>query len=181
MGRLIGRADVVVVILCSNSSIHSTRYSSSIYTSHGPLPGPARENVFLVALSVFALFWFCLLFRFCFSECLSHLLRGGTTSLRIHLASGSGYFFFPSLPSLVFACYSYYFSGYSFCFFFFLFLFFVFFCLSFFLLSFNIYFVPVVSSTMAWHYIVYSLLCITMYLVVPVSWFYDQRAGIPLG
>ena len=55
-----------------------------------------------------------------FLYCLSYLLRGGTTSLRIHHGSGLGYFFLPSLVS------SYYFSGYSFSFFSFLFLVFLF-------------------------------------------------------
>ena len=63
---------------------------------------------------------FCL-----FLFCLSHLLRGGKTELRIHLASGSGYFRLPffglPLPHILF-------SGYFF-FFFLLFLFFLFFFL----------------------------------------------------
>ena len=36
-------------------------------------------------------------FVFVFLLCLSLVLRRGTTSLRIHLASGWGYFVFPSL------------------------------------------------------------------------------------
>ena len=56
----------------------------------------------LVCLGPAGAFCFCLLVcLFLFG--LSHLLRGGTTSLRIHVASGSGYFVF---PSLVFRCHS---------------------------------------------------------------------------
>ena len=84
----------------------------------------------------------CFLFLFVLFVlyCLSHLLRRGTTWLRIHLASGSRYFV--SFLSLVFPCNSYYFSGYLFSFlfiyFFFSFSFFSFVVFRFFFVSFNV-------------------------------------------